>query len=502
MKNVIIKQFAAIMIIILSALQLQADSIINESFLKNINTDGDETSCALTGDSKLFIFARKIKGGKNSDLYFSEFKNKKWSAPKPAPGLNTDSDEISPFITEDGKFILFSSDRPGSLKKSSSDKPSYDIYYSEKKGEEWEKPEQLFGAVNTAENEFNPSITKDGTILYFTRSPFNDSSKMTLVRVLYKNDSWEDVRTAIISRNNTANIYMYKKASNRAGAFASGFKKGESKNRDIFIIDDQDNTINELSGLKTPVNSSGDEMSVTELNSDSVIISSNNSGIGGSYDFFIRKTAIQTVKAKPETFTVKIESDNFKNPDTVKIKTLFFSSLKKNSWPVRSEIKTPDKSGMINIPAESDIKRILIIPGESGMKSFAVEFLTGNPKNTTATIKIGPSIEKEFTAEPVYFSFNSSEIKITDIPYIHSLIEYMRNNNEVLLTLDGYSDGVGSYKANLDISLRRAEKIKDYIIKAGIKKDRIKTKGFGYLKENKFDTAQYNRRVESTIINQ
>jgi len=502
MKNVIIKQFTAIIIVILSTLQLQAESIINESFLKNINTDGDETSCALTGDSKFFIFARKIKGEKNSDLYFSEFKNKKWTAPKPAPGLNTDSDELSPFITEDGKFLLFSSDRPGSLKKSSSDKPSYDIYYSEKKGEEWVKPELLFGAVNTAENEFNPSMTKDGAILYFTRSPFNDSSRMTLVRVLYKNDLWEDVRTASISKNDTANIYMYKKASNRTGAFAAGFKKGDSENRDIFIINEQDNSISELSGLNVPVNSSGDEMSVTELNSDTVIISSNSAGIGGSYDFFIRKTGIETVKKLAEVFTVKIESGGFKNPDSVKIKTLFFSSLKKDSWPVRSEIKTPDKSGLINIHAESDIKRILIIPGQSGIKSFAVEFLTGNPKNTTATVKIEPSVEKEFTAEPVYFNFNSSEIKITDIPYIHSLIEYMRNNNSSLLTLDGYSDGVGSYKANLDISLRRAEKIKDYLVKAGIKKNRIKTKGFGYLKENKSDTAQYNRRVESTIINQ
>jgi len=75
-------------------------------------------------------------------------------------------------------------------------------------------------------------------------------------------------------------------------------------------------------------------------------------------------------------------------------------------------------------------------------------------------------------------------------------------NKNLVLTLEGYSDGIGSYKANLDISIRRAEKIRDYIIKAGIGKKRIKTKGFGYVKDKENDTLQYNRRVESIIVPQ
>jgi len=232
------------------------------------------------------------------------------------------------------------------------------------------------------------------------------------------------------------------------------------------------------------------------------MLSSNFSGVGGSYDFFIKKTSMESVKVLPEVFTVKIESENYKIPGEIKIKILYFTSLKKNSWPALSEIKSPDTSGMINITPDNNIKRILLIPGEPGMKFSAVEFLTENRSITTATIKVETSTEKEFSAQPVYFSFNSSEIRISDIPYIHLLINYLRNNNSSLLTLEGFSDGVGSYKSNLDISLRRAERVKSYIVKAGIKKSRIKTSGSGYQKQKPSDTAQYNRRVESTIINQ
>ncbi len=502
MKNRSVKPFLIIAAVILSVLHLQAASTLNESFLKSINTDGDETSCALSGDGNFFIFARKMKGGVSSDLYYAEFKNKKWTEAMPFSVLNSDSDEISPHVSKDGKLIMFSSNRQGSLKNSLSDKPSYDIYYSEKNNDVWEKPQLLFGAVNSTHDEFNPFITEDGKSLYFTRSPFNDSSITKIIKVTNKDDSWEDIRTVEISKNEVARIYMYKKAFNRPGSFASGFRKDDSKTRDIFYIEDSDNEIRELQGLKDPVNSSGDEISITELSSDSVIIASNTNGINGSYDFFIRKIRQDSLNTSPEVFTLKIDSADYKKTDEIKVKILYFKSLEKNSWPVRFETMTPDSKGIINIKADSDIKRILVIPSESGMKPFAVEFFTEKNTIHTAEIKIVNSIDTEFTIQYIYFNFNSSEIRLTHIPYIHSLIEYLRNNGSALLILEGFSDGIGSYKANIDISLRRAEKVKDYIIKSGINKDRIQTRGSGYRKEKKSDTAQYNRRVESTIINQ
>jgi len=503
MKNKIIKQSALIIIAILSSFQLHAASIINESFLKNINTAGDETSCAMTENRRLFIFARKLKEKDNSDLYIAEFRNGKWTEAKAVSDLNSESDELSPYISSDGKFILFSSNRPGSLKNSSADKPSYDIYYSEKKDSGWEKPELLFGAVNTTDDELNPSITKEGNLLYFTRSRFNDSSKSTVIKVYYKDESWDDVSTAEISRNSSYNIYMYKKSSYKSGAYITGSRKDGPAGRDVFYSDNSDSKISEEITALDTVNTTADEISISELSKDSIIVSSDSAG---SYDFYIKKvnTAIKkpvtAKKTLPETLSLKVVSENYTNHDAIKIQILYFSSLKKNSWPVKTEYKSPDSSGMISIPVSPEIRRVLVLPGESDMKSFSVEFLTKNKNIPTPVIKIESAAGKEFAAKPVYFSFNSSEILITEIPYLHELIEHLRQNADLRLSLEGYSDGIGSYKSNLDLSLRRAEKIKDYIVKAGIKKNRIRTKGFGYINDNTPDTSQNRRRVDSIII--
>lgn len=503
MKNIIIKQSAIIILMILAISTLQAASIVNESFLKKINTAGDETSCAMTENRKLFIFARKPAEKDNSDLYIAEFKNGKWTDAAAAVELNSDSDELSPYISPDGKFILFSSNRPGSLKNSTASNPSYDIYFSEKQSGAWTKPELLFGAVNTRDDEFNPYITKDGDLLYITRSRFNDSSRTTIVKVNYTNDAWEGVSTADISRNTDFDIFMYNTSSYRSGAYISGFKKGVSTSRDIFYSDESGSKITEPASTAGPINTTADEVSVTELSKDSIIVSSD---AAGNFDFHIKKirpAKIKDLPAKkqlPETFYIKVESENYKDTMGIKLNILYFSSLKKDSLPVRTEIMSPDSSGMISITSDPDTARILALPGDSGIKPFAVEFLTKNNIITATSVKIESSEEKEFSVKPVYFDFNSSEILITDIPYLHQLIEHLRKNEDLQISLEGYSDGIGSYKANFDISLRRAEKIKEYIIKAGIKKNRIRTKGFGYINDNNPGTSQNKRRVETIII--
>jgi outer membrane protein OmpA-like peptidoglycan-associated protein len=316
--------------------------------------------------------------------------------------------------------------------------------------------------------------------------------------VRQKNDSWEDVQTAAISGNRIVDIYMLKPSYYKPGFYLTGFKKKNSENRELFYADDSGMNIYSING--SPL--SGDEISICELNKRTLIVSSNANGIDGSYDFYLRKVSEILKKASPSTFYLNIENKGYDNPDGIKIKVLYFTSMNKNAWPEKSEIMTPDNSGSINLIAEPDVKRILVLPGESDMKLFNVEFLTANDSISTATIKIEPSQEKEFIIKPVYYEFNSCEIHLKDIPYIHELINYLRENADIKISIEGYSDGTGSYRSNLDISLKRAEKLRDYLIREGISKDRIETKGHGYIKDKGPDTSQYNRRVEFNLTQQ
>lgn len=74
----------------------------------------------------------------------------------------------------------------------------------------------------------------------------------------------------------------------------------------------------------------------------------------------------------------------------------------------------------------------------------------------------------------------------------------------VRIRIDGYTDSTGKARTNKRLSEKRANAVKQYLIKAGINKKRLVAKGFGAAKpvaDN--DTAEgrfKNRRVELTIL--
>jgi hypothetical protein len=77
---------------------------------------------------KMMVFASDMAGGMGGfDLYYSVFKNGKWSSPiNFGPKVNTSYNEYRPIIGSNSSFtnnfMIFSSDRPGG-------KGGYDLYF-------------------------------------------------------------------------------------------------------------------------------------------------------------------------------------------------------------------------------------------------------------------------------------------------------------------------------------------------------------------------------------
>lgn len=87
----------------------------------------------------------------------------KWSKPTIAPFAGKYSD-LEPNFSHDGKGLYFASNRPLSGDGNAKD---FDIWVVERNGKSWGTPTNLGAVINTAGNEFYPSITKSGN-LYFT----------------------------------------------------------------------------------------------------------------------------------------------------------------------------------------------------------------------------------------------------------------------------------------------------------------------------------------------
>jgi outer membrane protein OmpA-like peptidoglycan-associated protein len=87
---------------------------------------------------------------------------------------------------------------------------------------------------------------------------------------------------------------------------------------------------------------------------------------------------------------------------------------------------------------------------------------------------------------------------------LDEVVQMMKENEKIEIQLEGHTDNVGSPKANLNLSQKRVDAVKKYLVEKGIAKNRIQTKAFGGsqpLKNEQTPEAKaLNRRVEMRIL--
>ena len=80
----------------------------------------------------------------------------------------------------------------------------------------------------------------------------------------------------------------------------------------------------------------------------------------------------------------------------------------------------------------------------------------------------------------VEFAVGSAEVDPQYNDSFKGMADYMKENPAYVGTIEGYADATGSDKLNLDLSIKRAESVKKYLVdKYGIPADRLNTRGMG-----------------------
>ena len=111
----------------------------------------------------MYFTACDRPGGLGScDIYFSAFNDGKWSEPYNLRSpVNSSHWESQPSISADGKTLFFSSNRPGGF-------GGKDLWYSVMNDKnQWTAPVNLGNKINTDGDEMSPFIHFDGKTLYF-----------------------------------------------------------------------------------------------------------------------------------------------------------------------------------------------------------------------------------------------------------------------------------------------------------------------------------------------
>jgi hypothetical protein len=180
-------------------------------------------------------------------------KNGKWSEARVAPFSGQFSD-LEAAYSYDGKRLFFVSNRP--LNDSGSIK-DYDIWFVDKTAEGWSSPVNAGSTINSAADEFYPSITMEGSI-YFTAQLPDALGKEDIYKSQWINNQFQkpvNIGTGVNSKLDEFNAFV--DPLERYIIFGSEGGEGDLGRGDLYIsYRSEAGTWSKAKNMGAPVNSS------------------------------------------------------------------------------------------------------------------------------------------------------------------------------------------------------------------------------------------------------
>jgi outer membrane protein OmpA-like peptidoglycan-associated protein len=105
----------------------------------------------------------------------------------------------------------------------------------------------------------------------------------------------------------------------------------------------------------------------------------------------------------------------------------------------------------------------------------------------------------------VLFDTAKAQLKSSATTHLGKLAAFLNQYPDRTVTIEGYTDSVGSEEYNLDLSQRRADSVRAFLVGQGIAANRLVTAGKGedapVASNDSAAGRQQNRRVEVVIAN-
>lgn len=119
-----------------------------------------------------------------------------------------------------------------------------------------------------------------------------------------------------------------------------------------------------------------------------------------------------------------------------------------------------------------------------------------------------PDEIREFTGviEGIYFDTNKDSIKPRSRAKLDHAAQVLTNFPSVRVEISGHTDDRGNDAYNLELSTRRAESVRDYLVEQGVARDRLQTRGVGESEPRDSNTTSRgrakNRRIEFKLLSE
>ena len=401
-----------------------------EPFPDVINSKTHESSPTFSSDGRIMYFNRtnskRVEVGNEKfasiKLFRAEFKEGKWDNITELPFSSDKYSTQHPTLSRDGKKLYFSSDMPGSL-------GSFDIYVVDVNEDgTFSTPMNMGETINTKHREHFPFISDDGKMLYFASDGHQGMGGL--------------------------DIFMSKDYD---GVFAVPLNLGETLNSSMddfgYIIDDKT-----MKGY----------------------LSSNRKGSDNLYSFI-------RVENK-ESFFVEgeIRDKNTKDLLPGTTVTLYDEAGKLVAQVVVGGLA---EYGFVTEPNKKyriEAVKDFYIPhseefttNNEGKLRFSIELFIECYDDAEEIISKRQDGKIQIVLENIYFDLNKWDIKPDAARILNVLLDILNKYPEMEIELGAHTDSRASDTYNLLLSNRRAASTLEYLVKNGIHRKRMKSKGYG-----------------------
>jgi len=436
-----------------------------------INTPFHDSNIALSADGRQLYLYMDIEDG-TSDIYVSELRSDSaWSAPRSlGPNINSEFSEKSLSVSNDGRIVFFSSDRPGG-------EGELDLYYSMKNNQgKWGPAVNLGSEINTESDEDSPFIDYDGKTLYFSSRGGMGMGGYDIFKAEY--DSTSGGWTNIVNLGYPINtpdddIYFVSTKGGKRGYYASVRENGMGYT-DIYVVSVPYVDINtrERLGPKNYLRKSVEDESGLQAVNLNINVNDYDDNTPLDADLQLRRISDNVVFKVNRTATGRY-SIQITHPREAE----YMLSMEKDGYLF--------KNMNITIPASNDAPQLITRTFELNKLRTGLSSILRN----------------------IYFDFDRFSLKQESFIELNKLERMLLDNPSMKIEIAGHTDYIGTDEYNNQLSMRRATAVVDFLINKGITPTRLETQGHGKTRpiasnEDEIDGRELNRRVEFKILSQ
>ena len=437
-----------------------------------LNGDYHNASVNISPDGKELILYSDGNGG---DLMLSIMNQSGvWSAPKPMEGINSEYLENSATITSDDQHIYFTSDRPGGY-------GGTDIYSAELgKNNRWVNVKNLGPLVNTEMDEDGVFISANGQHIYFSSNGLAGMGDLDIYRSSFdaSKNEWTDPINLGYPINSVEDDIYFVLTADEKYAYFSSFRNDDIGEQDIYKIDMQNWKPVDL-GQPQFAQVFAEQEKKREEEKAAKEKQLSMSQVAITY-YVVDDASNELVNSEVHIVNEKGEPVSAQNLSKG-IYTLSFSH-----------------------PSQ-ELKRYKFDVGATGYlpysSSLYLQGITAS-QTITDTLRLHKALVNTGYVLNVYFDHNG--VEPLSLEGVQNLSRMINASPSMRVEIGGHTDALGAATYNQQLSQRRANAVKNYLVKAGADPKRIIAVGYGETRpvavnESKEGRRQ-NRRTEFIIL--